>query len=102
MRSNNVHKSINVTKTIGGGDKSLVILNGTLGAMVCFALQNAYFLPVTIFMHIFIRWMTRRDPWLRRIYINYNRHNHYYDPWVSTKRMKRFLRPHGFGRDLLC
>ena len=96
-----VHKSLLELQLIGGVEKQLVILNGSLGLAISIALNNLWYIPVGMMLHFFLAWGTRKDPDFRRIYIRYSLLADIYDPWPRVS-MKTNMRPKGFGRGLLC
>lgn len=96
-----VHQSLLEVKTIGGVEARMAILNGTFSAAITFALESMYFLPIAVLTHIFLRWLTRRDPHIIKIYSQYRLLGSVYDPWPRRKQRTN-MRPNGFGRGMLC
>lgn len=98
MRKSRVYRSLTEPQTLGGADRRLAIVNGTIAAATMGALQTLWYLPVAWAVHRLLRWLTRRDPFFREIYMAYNRLGDVYDPWPWGA----MERPYGFGRDLAC
>lgn len=96
-----VHRSLLEVKTLGGVEDRLAILNGTLTLAIMMGLRIYLYAVAGIFLHVLLRYITRRDPFTRRIYMRYNRQWDIYDPWPH-KRQRHHLRPEGFGRGMLC
>ncbi|MDN0082490.1 VirB3 family type IV secretion system protein [Crenobacter sp. SG2305] len=96
-----LHRSLNEIATIGGVEKRLAILNGTLTAALLF---GSKFLPsvlIGVGIHAFFRKFTKHDPLLVKIYMKWIKQGIEYDPWHHVTQ-KRGARPHGFGRGNLC
>lgn len=102
MRVNRVYNAINVTPTVGGADKPMAVLNGTFAAAATMATGTVYFVVVAVFVHVFLKWMTKQDPWFRPVYITFNNHGEVYEPWPAERSRTRYSRPAGFCRDLPC
>ncbi|MDE3021168.1 MAG: VirB3 family type IV secretion system protein [Pseudomonadota bacterium] len=100
MRKNPFYRSLNLVETAGGAEKSLAVLNFTLGLAFVYATKILW-LPIPFaFMHIFLRWLTKKDPFIRKSYIKYNRMSDRLDPWPS-QNMKKAWRPEGFCRGIM-
>ncbi|MDE3021451.1 MAG: VirB3 family type IV secretion system protein [Pseudomonadota bacterium] len=100
-RQTRVHKSLLEIQTLAGVERRLAIFNWTLAAVFVLGAGMVSYLAVAFILHAFLRWITRKDPYLRLIYIRYNRQADEYDPWPhATQKQNR--RPHGFGRGHLC
>lgn len=100
-RSTVVHKSLLELQLIAGVEKQLVILNGSMGLAISIALNNLWYIPVGMLLHMFLAWGARKDPDFRKIYIRYSLLANIYDPWPRVSS-KTNLRPKGFSRGLLC
>lgn len=98
LRRNRVYRSLAEPQTLGGAERRLAIVNGTVAAATIGALQTLWYLPLAWAVHRLLRWLTRRDPFFREIYMVYNRHGDIYDPWPQAGRE----RPYGFGHGLPC
>jgi type IV secretory pathway TrbD component len=101
LRQTPVRKSLIETRTLGGVEFRLAMLNGTISAAIVMALQNWYYIPVAILIQLFLAWVTKKDPLVVKIYARYNLLGDVYDPWPRhTMRMNS--RPEGFGKGLIC
>lgn len=100
-RTTPVHKSLLEIKTIGGAEAKLAIFNGTLTAVCVMGLKIWPFIFMGIAVHLVLVRLTKNDPFLRQIYIRYNRQAFTYDPWPHA--VQRYnQRPLGFCRGVLC
>jgi len=100
-RASLVHQSLLEVKTIAGVEDRLAILNATFALAIVMGLGLWPWLAAAFALHLVAARLTRRDPYLRRIYIRYARQADHYEPWPRTG-MTCNRRPRGFGRDLLC
>ena len=96
-----VHKSLLEAQLIGGVEKSMAIMNGTIALAFCLGLNNLYYLPFAFILHYLMVWGYRKDPEFRAIYLRYTVLGEIYDPWPHLK-MKTNARPKGFGQGMLC
>ena len=96
-----VHKSLNELKTFAGVEKEIAIFNGTIAIAICYATQSLWYVPAAFFIHTLLRWLYRRDPHIRKIYLRYNVLGRVYDPWPRRK-MTTNMRPEGFSKGMLC
>lgn len=100
-RASAVHKSLLEIKTLGGVEKRMAILNGTMALTLTMAMNQPGFLALAVVLHFFLMWVTKKDPFTIKIYARYALLADVYDPW--PKRInKRNPRPDGFGKNLLC
>ncbi|CAM2158329.1 type IV secretion system protein TrbD (plasmid) [Pararobbsia alpina] len=102
MRKHKVSRSLSLPRTMGGADRFLAILNGTMTALLCYSSMSPWFFAVGFASHIFLRWVTQKDPWWRQILIVYNRYGDSYEPDASLPSSQRYKRPYGFDSDLSC
>jgi type IV secretory pathway TrbD component len=100
-RASAVHKSLLEIKTIGGVEKRLAIANGTIACALTFGTEQPGFLLLSVGVHLFLMWVTKKDPLTIEIYKKYTVLGDVYDPWPK-RTMKRNARPEGFGRNTLC
>ncbi|PZP64978.1 MAG: conjugal transfer protein TrbD [Azospira oryzae] len=91
-----VFRSLAEPQTLGGVERRLAIVNGTLAVAASAALWSLWYLPIAWAVHRLLKWLTKRDPFFREIYVVYNRHADVYEPWPDGG----LDRPHGFGRGL--
>lgn len=96
-----VYQSLLEVKTVAGVESRIAILNGTFAAAFTFGLDNPWMIPIAVVTHIFLRWLTKKDPHIIRIYSQYRVLGAIYDPWPKRKQRTN-ARPRGFGRGLLC
>lgn len=100
-RATAVHKSLLEVKTFFGVESRLAILNGTMVLALTMALESFLLVAVGIVVHLFFRWLTKKDIHLMAIYRRFNLLGLVYDPWPHA-RIKLNGRPKGFGRGMLC
>lgn len=100
-RQTPVHKSLLETRTLGGVEFRLAMLNGTISAAIILALQNWYYIPIAILIQLFLVWVTKKDPMIVKIYARYNILGDVYDPWPRRTALMN-QRPAGFGKGVLC
>ena len=100
-RATVVHKSLLETKTFLGVESRLAILNWTMVAALTMALESLIVLGCGLLIHVFFRWLTKKDMHLMAIYRRFNLLGLVYDPWPHA-RIKLNGRPKGFGRGTLC
>lgn len=96
-----VYVSLLEVKTIGGVEARMAILNGTMAAALTFGMNTPWFIPIAVVTHIMLRWLTRKDPHVITIYMQYRLLGAVYDPWPK-RRQRTNLRPKGFGQGALC
>ena len=96
-----VHKSLLEQKTMAGVEKEIAIFNGTITVAICYATSSLWYIPVALLTHAAMRWLNKRDPNIRKIYLRYNVLGRIYDPWVRPN-MTTNMRPEGFSKGMLC
>jgi type IV secretory pathway TrbD component len=101
LRVTALHRSLNEEKTMGGGEKGLVVINTTAALCICFASNTLYWVAVAIVVHFFLVWIHKLDPKMRKIYIKYSRQHARYDPWPHAVITDN-ARPEGFDQGNLC
>ena len=99
-RASTVHKSLLEIKTLGGVEKRMAILNGTMAAALTMGTSQPAFIALAVIVHFFLMWLTKKDPFTIMIYTRYALMGDIYDPWPRRKS-KRNQRPEGFGKNLL-
>jgi type IV secretion system protein TrbD len=102
-----VSRSLSLPRQIGGADRTLALANGFITCLVVYAcgfdpVVSAAFVAVGIGVHIFLKWMSARDPWWRQVMLAYNRYPDVHEPSPMQKGSARFRRPYGFDQDLPC
>lgn len=100
-RVNIIHRSLNEVPSIGGVEKRLAIMNGTLTAAL---LMGSHFPPavlIGIATHLFFRHVTENEPRIVAIYLRWTKQGARYDPWVHANQ-NRNHRPDGMGKGNLC
>lgn len=100
-RETAVHKSLLEVKKIGGVESKMAILNGTIAAALTMGMETLYMIPIAVFMHMLLRWLTRKDDQIIKIYGQYKVFADIYDPWPRRK-MRTNSRPKGFSKGMLC
>lgn len=99
-RVTKIHRSLMEIKTIGGVERKLFILNQTFMLTFVMGMSMLFYIPIGIILHFVLAKATKKDPFLRLIYIRYNRQADRYDPWPHAVQ-KHNARPEGFGRGAL-
>lgn len=99
-RATKIHKSLMEVKTIGGVERNLFILNQTFMLTFVMGLQMMFYIPIGVILHFILVRATKKDPFLRLIYLRYNRQGDRYDPWPHAIQ-RHNSRPEGFGRGVL-
>jgi type IV secretory pathway TrbD component len=100
-RATPLHQALVEPMLIAGVEKPFAIVNVTLAITLVGDLHLWGWLPIAVLAHLVLRHITRDDPFTRQIYVRYNRQPDSYDPWVHV-RMRRGLRPAGYGRGMPC
>lgn len=101
-RVNVVHRSLQGNAFIFGVEKPLAIMNGTLGLAASFALGNVYVIGVSVFTHMLLRNLMKKDPDIRRVYLRADAQSGTYDPWPHVVELDRTKRKPGYGKGMLC
>lgn len=96
-----MHKSLLEQKTYAGVEKEIAIFNGTIAIAICYATKSIWYVPVAFLIHSAMRWLNKRDPQMRKVYLRYNVLGRVYDPW-PRRRSATNMRPEGFSKGLLC
>lgn len=101
MRLSAIHFSLIQPRQIGGVDARLLLIN--LGMFILFivSLHIWYFLAVNFVLHHFSKRVCKGDPFILPVYVKYARQGDVYDPWPHVGQ-RRFARPSGFAKGLLC
>lgn len=100
-RGTTVHKSLLEHKTIAGVESKMAILNGTLVTAITMGLETLNMIPIAVVNHMFLKWLTKNDPYLIKIYGQYRVFSDVYDPW-PYRSIKTNARPKGFSKGILC
>lgn len=100
-RATPVHKSLLEPKLMGGVEHRLAILNGTMFAAMIMGLESLWVVPIGVLSHMVLRWLTKKDAHIVRIYGQYRILGDIYDPWVR-RNLRTNMRPKGFSRGVLC
>ncbi len=64
--------------TVGGGERTAVLLNLLVGLISFFATETLYFIPVTILLHWGIVKSTKKDYLFFTVFRNHLRYKDYY------------------------
>lgn len=100
-RYSKLHRSLNEVPSIGGVEKRLAIINGTIIVALLFGAHFWPAIPIGVAIHIFLRYVTKNEPRIVGIYLRWAKQADRYDPWVHTTQ-KRNHRPMGAGKGNLC
>ena len=100
-RLTTVHKSLLEIKTFGGVEFRMAAFNLIVAGAITLALTTPWYLPAAFLLHIFLRWLTKRDPLQIPIYMRWRLLAELYDPWPH-RSMETNARPIDFERDMLC
>ncbi len=87
---------------MGGVERPLAIVNGTLTMGIVMRSGMWLFLLVGVVVHLILRQATKRDPQFRVIYQRFLGQGHRYDPWPQAAKRVRNARPEGFDAGGLC
>ncbi len=101
-RYNVVHRSLQGAPFLLGVEKPLAVLNGTLGLALSVAAGTAWLLLISVFTHLLLKNLNRKDPCIRKIYLKSAVQGDFYDPWIHVAEPDRTKRRPGFGRGMLC
>lgn len=101
MRLNSIHFSLVQPRQIGGVDSKLLLINIGMFILFIVSLHILYFLAVNIVMHLFSKRVCKNDQFILPIYVKYARQGDVYDPWPHVGQ-RRFARPPGFAKGVLC
>ncbi len=101
MRVNKIHKSLNEVQNLAGAERGLTICNGTLAAVFIWQLKLFWWIPIAMAIQYFLKWLYKKDPLVRQIYIRYDSQSDRYDPWPRSVDSKN-MRPIGLDRGNLC
>ena len=85
---------------VAGVELRLLMLNVGFGAFFLIAFKTPWFLPLSWIAHQAAKAMTRKDPYLRQMYIVYAAQADRYEPWPDIAP-RRGLRLIGWGRGRL-
>lgn len=101
MRFNVIHFSLNQPRQIGGVDTKLLLIN--VGTLILFviSLHIIYYVLVNIVAHIFSKRICSIEQFIVPVYVKYTRQGDVYDPWPHVTQ-RRFSRPNGFAKGILC
>ena len=102
MRQHKVSRGLSLPRQMGGADRMLAILNGTITALLTYTSWTTSFLALGVVVHLYLRWRSSKDPWWRLVMLVYNRYPDVYAPEPHGKFSARFKRPYGFDQDLPC
>ena len=97
-----VSRGLSLPRQMGGADRALAILNGTMTLLLCYSSMTPTFLVIGIGVHWLLRWKSNRDPWWRDVMLVYNHYPDMHEPLPSSRFSARFKRPYGFDQDLPC
>lgn len=100
MRQNTIHQSLQEKMMIAGIDEKLFVALWIITVAMAVVGGMIFMIPVSIFIHLFLRWVFKGDENMLEIYLAYREVADVYDPWPRVDGARK--RPEGFGRDLLC
>lgn len=101
LRISPLHASLNETVQImAGAEKSLAAANLAFTLAFVMAARVYWWAIAGAVIHMFLVWLTKRDPLTRKIYVRYRRQGLTYDPWPS-RWQRRNVRPAGFSAGAL-
>ncbi len=97
MRQSVFHASLNRPKLVMGvGDKAFGVESAVFALALNF--QVLILLPLPFLLHLFFRWLTKKDPIALEAYMKYMREADLYDPWVRPSTTES--RSLGYGRGI--
>lgn len=95
-----VYVGLTEVPLVAGVELNLLLLNVGFSLFFLFAFKTGWFLPLSWIAHQAMKAMTRRDPFMRAMYIVYARQGDRYEPWPEIAP-RRGLRLIGWGRGRL-
>ena len=98
-RCSKIRVSLARRKSIMGIDSEVFLYELAFTVIVVILRQPLMGLLV-IPVHMFFRWVHKRDPLLPSAYFKYMKQPDLYDPWVQRSAME--VRPQGYGRGIHC
>lgn len=96
-----VHRSLHEEKTLGGAEKNWVLLDGILTMVAVIVFESLVWVGIGFVLYLFLIWIYKKDPVMRKVYIQYNKQYDVYDPWPHVEETAN-ARPQGFDRGNLC
>jgi type IV secretory pathway VirB3-like protein len=94
-----VYLSMAQPPLIAGVEPRLMVLNVGIGFIVTVMLKWWVLLAVIWVTHHALKALSKNDPFVRNIYIIYQRQANRYEPWPEAAP-RRGLRPINFGRGI--
>jgi type IV secretion system protein TrbD len=88
-------------RLIMGVEWGFALVNGILAYNMVMNLKIWWFIAISVLIHMVLRFVSKRDPMMRQVYIRYNRQHDRYDPWPRVKQRYNH-RPDGMGKGMLC
>jgi len=85
---------------IAGVQKPLFMMNVGVALIAMLGLRTFIWLPVAFIIHFVLKNMTKNDPFLRDLYLVFQRQADRYEPFPES-RPKRRLRPLECGRGVV-
>jgi len=85
---------------IAGVHPHLFKANAFIAFIATVGMKTLLWLPVAISLHFFLKMLTKKDPFIRDIYMVFQRQADRYEPFPES-RPKRRLRPLGLGRGVV-
>lgn len=85
---------------VAGAEPRLLMLNVAVCMMMLWLFKAWWWIGCTWIIHQALKSLTRTDPFVRRVYLVYQRQADRYEPFPE-KSPRRGLRPIGFGRGVL-
>ena len=98
-RESIIHASLNRPKLVMGIGSEMFGLEAAI-AVMAINLQMPALGFLVVPLHMFFRWIYRKDPVLMKAYLRYMKEADLYDPFTRQNVMHK--RPKGFGRGLHC
>lgn len=96
-----VHRSLHEEKTIAGAERAWVIMDVVMTMAAVFTFNSLLWVPIGIAIYFILVWVHKKDPVMRKVYIQYNKQFDRYDPWYHVEETSN-ARPPGFDRGNLC
>jgi len=91
-----------------GVDRKIAIFNIMTGFAFVMGMHWIWFIPVTLVVHVVMRYYHKKEPQLREVFMVFKRQGTHYDPWWHpydkqySGTAKHYHRDSGLGRDLPC
>ena len=95
-----VYQSMAQPPLVAGVEPRLMVLNVGVGFVVTFLFKWWFLVGAVWLIHHALKALSKNDPFVRRIYVLYQRQADRYEPWPELTP-RRGLRPLNIGRGIV-